>query len=92
MAIDEASSVLLNGREVQIAKVPAERKQIFEGEQLLAKQEHLVLVPRGADGTDIVGSERPQIGAPNLCTDRSASRYDVERRLLRGSRPALRLR
>src|SRR5262245_29452602 len=31
MALDEPSSVLLDGREVQIAKVAAEREQVFEG-------------------------------------------------------------
>src|SRR5678810_1362609 len=70
MALDESSSVLLNGRELQVTKVTAEDQQVFEGKRLPAEQEHLVLVPRGAHGMDLVGSEHPQIRTANLRTDR----------------------
>ena len=79
MPVDEASPVLLDRREVQLAEPAAERDQVIVAQRLSAEQQHQMIQPGAMDRGKFAVVDATQIDPANLRAKRGTRRCHCDR-------------
>src|SRR4029453_6226817 len=74
VALDETTSVLLNGSEFQASEETAEGDELKVGKVLIAEQQPLMCEPGAIHGSERPIVNRAQIPTPDLGTERGTCR------------------
>src|SRR5262245_2947605 len=73
MVLHKATTRFLNRRNVEFTKTPAELNQIFVGQLLPLKHQHLVIKPEAINGFKLTGDHSSKIDAANHGPERFSS-------------------
>ena len=79
MPVDEASPVLLDRREIQLAEPPAERDHVIVAQCLSAEQQHQMIQPGAMNRGKFAVANATQIDPADLCAKRGAGRCHCDR-------------
>jgi hypothetical protein len=78
MAFDRSPSVLLHGRQIQIAEAAAECDQVAIAQLRMPHEQHLMVEPGTVDRVECRGVDGTQVDAADLGADAPADLPDVQ--------------